>query len=141
MEAFAIWEIATRFASGELVQFLKIVSDGPDAPIDAIDRDAVVSLVENQIDAVRELADSLQLLREQEALRLSSPEGLDAYLERWRFSVTLKHELSGQLRALAARVPDAPVMDSHTRSARSAREALDRLAARIAAAPDGLSAD
>jgi len=132
MEAFAIWDAATRFVSGELVAFLKIVSDGPEAgSIDAIDRDRVLELVKAHVGTVTDVVNELSELSAIEKTRTAEPAGLDEYTERWHFTVSNRNELSGLLRSLHARQPDAAPMDAGTQGAKSARGALDALAVRV----------
>lgn len=139
MEAFAIWDAATRFASGELVAFIKIVSDGPEAgTIDAIDRDRVLDLVNPHVDTVTGVVEELSELSAIERGRTAEPAGLSEYTERWHFTVSNRNELSGLLRSLNAREPEAAAMDLNTRQAKSARDALDTLAARVDAMSAGI---
>lgn len=142
MEAFAIWDTATRFVTGELVSFMKIVSDGPEAgEIETIDRAGVISLVGAHVDAVSGVMDELRELAGIEAARTAAPAGIDAYLEHWHFTVSARHELTGLLRGLHARDPDAELIDATTRSCKNARAALDALAARVNAADTGVAVD
>lgn len=140
MEAFAVWDAATRFVTGELVAFMKIVSDGPEAgEIQSIDRERVLELVTTHVDAVCGVVDELRALSLIEAQRTAAPAGIEAYLERWHFTVSARHELTGLLRGLHARDPGADAIDSTTAAAKNARSALDALAARVQAASSGLA--
>ena len=67
MEAAGIFSAAVPVLGTAGVQCLKILSDGPDSPIKAIDKQAVSSLIENQLTNVDAMVD--HLLARQEPAR------------------------------------------------------------------------
>jgi hypothetical protein len=115
MEASGFYDTACRFASSELVQCLKIVSDGPDRratqasplPPACCNRATVTALVEHRLDAVERLAAGcLELSAELRRLEAEPPD-FARCLERWYFTVTEKRQLSRLLRRRRTLAPEA----------------------------------
>ena len=106
MEASAFIETAQRFVPAELAHSLKVVSDNPHSPWQAINREQVVAWIGDQlplVDALREHLSSLAATWDRQcelpALFLQS-------LERWHFSASQQHRLQrllAQWQAIAPR--------------------------------------
>ena len=113
MEAAAFLTTARRFAIGELVQVLKIISDGPASPADELDPDRISRLVESCLPAVANLVRLLDAAALPEPRDLGQPE---AALAGWRFTVSQSHrlaELRRRWRALAlASDPQVSIADT-----------------------------
>ncbi len=109
MEASGFYDTACRFASSELVQCLKVVSDGPGTKVAELTAAKVASLVERQLSAVESLAQGcLELSNELRRLEAEPPD-FARCLERWYFTVTEKHQLSRLLRRRRTLAPATPL--------------------------------
>lgn len=95
MEAAGFWPTANRFATAELVQCLKVVSDSPASPSRGLNASAIESLVEAQLSSLDELAAELRSL-----CAVLPTDDLDAspFLARWRLTVSEQHKLHRLLR-------------------------------------------
>lgn len=92
MEASGFYETATRFAPGELVQCLKVVSDNSDSSATALRPNHVSVLIERQLEKIDLL---LSLQRELAGtLYHANPDLLCVITEQWRFSADQKRQLS-----------------------------------------------
>ncbi len=60
MESSAFFSAASQFSGAEFVHALKIVSDNSAADIEALDRTAIGLLIENNLDIVTSLAETLE---------------------------------------------------------------------------------
>lgn len=121
MEAAGFWPIANRFGSAELVQSLKVISDGPRAPAAAMEAGGVEGLIEDALPRIRALADGLRTLAGQ-----GPPPAPDAgpWLRRWRFTVTQRHELEDLLRRWTALEGDPRALLAAAAEATDGREVL-----------------
>lgn len=126
MEAAGFCAAATRFATSELVQVLKVVSDNRLAPPERLTRSSVGDLIAGALPALETLVDEIRTLVAEVAERLAPPGQLAAFLDRWRFTVTQRRQLERLLRRLAV-VNDEAVTPGTFDRARSAREVLAAL--------------
>jgi len=135
MEAAGFYPAACRFADAELVQCLKIMSDGPLSPVSDLDRTKITDLVHARMETVLQLAEILRSLCAESVY--DSPGGAlcEKILRQARFSETQKQQLKNRLRRLALLVPRADD-DAMTAlaGAQSAAQILRRLEARLNAA-------
>jgi len=125
MEAAGFYPAATRFATAELVQVLKVVSDNLQRPPERLTASRVSELVEGALPVVESLIEELRLLSNDVAARLAKPEHLDEFLSRWRFTVTQRRQLERLLRRLQALEETAT--PNSVAGARSSKEVLSRL--------------
>lgn len=126
MEAAGFCSAATRFATAELVQVLKVVSDNRSSPPERLTARAVEELIEAALPALEALVEGTRGLAAEVAARLQSPEPLESFLTRWHFTVTQRRQLERLLRRLAA-LGEEPLTPEALGPARSAREALAAL--------------
>ena len=133
MEATGFFAAARRFQTAELVHSLKVVSDGPEAPIAGITREKITAWVELAVPAVNELHARLApLALELQAASAPSP-AAEELLARWHFSVSDRRALRRELqraRVLEAELP-AKIFDRARRGLEAVarlREYLDGLA-------------
>ena len=104
MEASGFYETATRFAPGELVQCLKVVSDNSDSPATALRPKQVSALIEQQLEKIDLL---LSLQRELAGiLHQTNPDLLCAITQQWRFSADQKRQLRVLLNRWCVLVPN-----------------------------------
>lgn len=118
MEAAGFYDTACRFASSEIVQCLKIVSDGPGAPAAGLTPAKVTTLVEDRVDDVERLAQGCLELSAELRRWAAKPPDFDRCLERWYFTVTEKRQLSRLLRRRDTLAPavDLPLEDLGSRA-------------------------
>lgn len=109
MEASGFVATAGRFASAELVQCLKIVSDGPGTELEGLTREVVGRLIGKRLPMIEAVAVACgRLSRELRSLDAEPPE-LTTCLARWRFTVTERRELRRLLRRRQTLAPDRPL--------------------------------
>lgn len=111
MEGSAFVTAARRFATAELVHCLKVVSDGPDAPVDALHRERIGELARALVPAVEELVRRLRpVLREVRAAEDDPPDQAKL-LETLHFTVSDQVQLRKELRRRSVLAPDEPLPD------------------------------
>lgn len=134
MEAAGFYPAACRFADAELVQCLKIISDGPLSPASDLDKTTVTGLVRERMETVFQLAEILRSLCAENVY--DSPTGAlyEKILRQTRFSETQKRQLKNRLRRLALLVPQGDDAMTALAGAQSAAQILRRLEACISAA-------
>lgn len=138
MEAAAFLETARRFSLAELVQVVKVVSDGPGHPVERLDADRIADLVAAAVPVVEELASRLRLLTA--ALATEPRDELAGLAARWHLTVTQQRRLARLLtryRALAVSgaADRGSELDALLAECGSGREALARLEDHVDAMP------
>lgn len=98
MEAAGFYPAALRFATGELVQVLKVVSDNRERTPERLTAASVAALVESRLPEVEALLAELGELAGLLAQRLAPPAQLPAFLDAWHFTVSQKRQLERLLR-------------------------------------------
>jgi hypothetical protein len=131
MEAAGFYPTATRCATGELVQCLKIVSDNRQAPPGGLDAQAVEVLVAGQLDLIARLLASLGALAREGLGRDGLADCVGGFIEHWRFSVSQRHRLERVLRRHAALAPGQEISWREYRVLRRARQVLTALEHRV----------
>lgn len=125
MEAAGFYATACRFASAELVQVLKVISDNAERPPDNPKPAEAAALIDAGTDTVLTVIERLQALAQIAELPAI------AWLERvggWRLSVTERRELTQLARRLHTLEPDRePPLDE----LRDGRALLDWLRRRL----------
>jgi hypothetical protein len=104
MEASGYFATATRFASAELIQCIKVVSDGPEHGVEHITE----KIVSRNIASAMEVIDAMiaALLNVQRHLPQAVQSELREWTRRWHFSVSQQHRLTELLRRYRLRYPD-----------------------------------
>lgn len=124
MEASGFCETAQRFATGELVHCLKVVSDNPQYPLGDLNTKKVEQLITAQQESIAVMGKALaDLARDLENLR-ADPPYLKEILARWRFTSTQRHQLRGLLRRWQILAPGQAVMDRELTSLPTRDEVL-----------------
>jgi hypothetical protein len=131
MEAAGFYPTATRCATGELVQCLKIVSDNRQAPPGRLDARAVEALVAAQLDLIARVLASLGALAREGLGGDGLAERVGGFTAHWGFSVTQRHRLERILRRHAALAPRQEISWREYRVLRRAREVLTALEHRV----------
>ena len=124
MEASGFCETAQRFATGELVHCLKVVSDNPQCPLGDLDAKKVEQLITAQLESVAVMGEALSDLARGLKNLLADPPNLKEILDRWRFTSTQRHLLRGLLRRWQAMAPGQTVMDRELTSLPTRDEVL-----------------
>ncbi len=137
MEASSFYQIASRCSTGELIQSLKIISDGPGSNLD-LTVDQISQLIADQISLIEsvlgQLSDLAQLLDTERLPQELFPN----YLEQWHFTVTQHIQLAALLRRLSARSVPLPALPE-TSECHDAKAVLTWLEGKLLALPVNLS--
>lgn len=110
MEAAAFYAVARQHTATELIAVLKIVSDNRESTVESISRESVLGWMQASVPVIEALVKAMARLSEAESVRLAAPDHLSTILKRWRFSVSLEHQLTTALRRWAALCPDVDPM-------------------------------
>ena len=137
MEASGFCAAAARFASAELIQVIKVISDNAAAPPDGLTADRVEELIEGRVETVVEIAERTAALAEELDARRAPPAGLAGFLGRWHFTVTQQRRLERLLRRLEVLEPPGPV-SVNLADLPDGRAVLAALEQRLAAHAPGL---
>ena len=131
MEAAGFVAAASRLSPPELVQVLKVVSDGPDEGIERLTASRIETLIEAQMEVVRTLVEELRSLADQ--LPPGVPEGLlQTILEGRHFTTTEKRQLERTLHRFAA-LGAQPLLEPGQCS--KGADVLERLTSQLEAFP------
>lgn len=138
MEAAGFCAAATRLATAELIQVLKVVSDNPagsreDEP--RLSAERISELVEGALDPLTLLMERLAELASLVAETEREPALLAACCGRWRFSVTRRRLLRRLLGRLEVAEPGLDLERSGIAKLRGPAEVLAALEERLASAP------
>jgi hypothetical protein len=110
MEASGFYPTACRFATAELVQCLKVVSDNRDRPANELNEAGISELISAGLEPLNGLLVALQKLLAALPIKPEAP--LSDYLDRWRFTHAQRLQLTRLLqdfRLLAGHWPDIQV--------------------------------
>ncbi len=108
MEAAGFCSAAARFASAELVQVVKVISDNAESPTRRLSGARVQELIGARIAPVARLAEETAILARELRSRRAPPPALSGFLDRWRFTVSERRRLERLLRRLAVLEAAAP---------------------------------
>lgn len=102
MEAAGFYPAALRFATSEVVQVLKVVSDNRKEAPERLTAASVAGLIEARLPEVEALLGALRELSDGLSVRLEPPTQLAAFLEARHFTVSQERQLERLLRRRAA---------------------------------------
>ena len=139
MEAAGFCESAYRFATAELVQCFKIVSDNRSVPPRWMSTRQVDELIEARLTEIDAVVEATAALAREMAVLSDAPPGLDAVLERWHFTVSERHRLLRLLRRWHILAPETRIFDQELKQRRTSKEVLGHIQARIEALPVSLT--
>ena len=134
MEASGFYSCAVRFATSELIQCYKIISDNRAIKSADVTKASVRPLIGDHASAVRQIADDLRALRQALPAGATAQEEVERFLHRWHFTVSQKHQLQDLLRRWYARTEE-PVWNEDLNRAPSAKAAMARIAQRLEEMP------
>ena len=141
MEASGFYAAANRFATAELVQVLKVVSDnGASGPAN-VSAELVEALVAESLPVLDALIAALAPLAAQVARLNEAPRYFDEFVGRWRFTVYQQHRLAELLRRWQALAPDEHPLAGGGPPLRQAGDVLAALAVRLDQRPVGWALD
>ena len=109
MEAAGFIGAAMRYASVELVQVLKVVSDTPADDVVQVTPQRVVEWISGHLATINGVAEELLVLSRELDVLSKEPRELSTILERWRFSVSESHKLRKLIRRWDLVYPTEPV--------------------------------
>lgn len=131
MEASAFYATALRYATGELIQVYKIISDNRDNGVDTVDKHGVRASILRHLPAIETMVSGLSGLADDvHATRPGIPEH-EHIVTRWHFTVSQQHQLRELLRRWEALRGGEPVLDADLNRCPSAKAVLGELSARL----------
>jgi len=139
MEAAGFYESACRFATSELVQCFKIISDNRSVPPRWMSTRQVDELIEARLEDVDAVVEATASLARELSPLSDDPPGLDALLERCHFSVSERRRLSRLLRRWHVLAPETHIFDEELKQRKTSKEVLGLVQARIEALPVNLT--
>jgi adenosylhomocysteine nucleosidase len=111
MEAAGFFATASRVATCELVQVLKVISDNQIRPAGKPDKAMVSELITSQLNTIDSIIDSLQQLSRELANQNLPPPEYHTCLERWHFTQYERTTLYNLLKRWQVIFPDSPVIE------------------------------
>lgn len=93
MEAAGFYPIASRLASSEFCQVLKVVSDDPFNDINSINKSRVIDQCHAALDESSAWLEAFKALLREEARQTTDPEGFTELVSSYHFSVTQQLQL------------------------------------------------
>ncbi|MDH3639363.1 MAG: hypothetical protein OES09_13025 [Gammaproteobacteria bacterium] len=130
MEASGFYSCAVRFATSELIQCYKVISDNREIKSGAVTKASVRTLIHDNASAVQQIADHLRTLRQALPANDQNREEFERFLQRWHFTVSQKHQLEDLLRRWYARTEE-PVWNEDLNRSPSAKAAMARVLQRF----------
>ncbi|MDA9246523.1 hypothetical protein N9P21_02660 [Rhodobacteraceae bacterium] len=110
MEAAAFAMVALKKSCRELVLVMKVVSDGPNHPINDITARSASELILLNLNDIFEYVEKLTILAQTEKDRFDVPSVYFDILKRWHFSVSQLHELKKLILRWEVATPSTNVM-------------------------------
>lgn len=135
MEGSAFIAAACRFSPLELIHGLKVISDNAEANVDHLTEELAEGLIEQHVDLVEEIANTLLALQKDHATRVEPHLQLDTFLEKWRFTTTQARQLEGHLRRWVTLSGQPEVVWNDYEDLSNARSVLAQLEKTIHALP------
>ena len=141
MEASGFYPTACRFATAELVQCLKVVSDGPGASPYGLSASRVEQLIGDRLEELERLAEALLPLSAEVRRLEEDPPELGELLGRWRFTVTETRQLRRLVQRWRALAPGRPLAVGELASLRRGKDVVRRLREWVAGMAGEMIAD
>ena len=127
MEASGYSETAMRFASGEMVHCLKVVSDNPHHPIESLDKKQIGGLLQEQLPLIDEFVEILQELSQRIASLQADPPHFAELNDRWHFTATQKHQLNDILQRWQTLMPARKILHDELLALKTSKEVIKYL--------------
>ncbi|HSH42227.1 MAG TPA: hypothetical protein VK973_08910 [Arenicellales bacterium] len=132
MEASAFYATALRYATGELIQVYKIISDNRARGVETVDRGGIRRAVSEHIPAIEAMVEGLSGLAAEAAASQPRLPEIDHILRRWHFTVAQQHRLRELMRRWEILHHGEPVLDAELNRCPSAKAFLGELSDRLA---------
>lgn len=129
MEASGFYATACRFATSELVQCYKVVSDNRIFCADKISKANTSTLIKCNLKAIDRLISHLRQLGSEISGTEDITQQLDNYIKRWHFTHYQRNQLGQLLRKL--KTLDTDISDDNMTRLRSGREVISYLKQRL----------
>ncbi len=110
MEGAGFVAMAIRFSSAELNQVYKIVSDNASNDIAQIDKSMIGALVTQQLGAISELVDGLEMVVRELSIIHQEPQEYAAFKQRWHCTQYQSNELYRLLQRWQTLAPDQSLL-------------------------------
>jgi len=131
MEASGFYATASSLTTSELVQCFKVVSDNKDSPANNIDATRVTALIRSHLKTIQEIVITLDHFSTHlQALR-KAPQELELFQQRWRFTVSEKHQLRKLLRRWQVLAPKRSAWSCDMDTLKKAKDVLTLLRVRV----------
>lgn len=111
MEGIAFYEIASKLTSNEFICLMKVISDGPQNNIKALNRTKIIDLIDLNISDIKKIVSYYEKLSHFDFLKKRKPRLFDLLISKWHFSVTQRHKLESLLRRVETFLPDNNVLE------------------------------
>lgn len=131
MEASGFCQAAQRFATSERVHCLKVISDNPQSPYQALNAKKIEALIEAQLDVVARVGEHLHTLSQQLHALHADPPGFAELTARWPFTATQQHQLRGLLVRWQVLAPAISIVNADLLALRDRAEVLDYIERRL----------
>jgi len=135
MEAAGFYPAAGRFATAELVQCYKIISDNGSVPPRWLSARQVDELIEGRLPEIDSVVQGTAELANELASLGKEPPELRQLLDRWHFTVTEKRRLHRLLQRWHALAPETDLFDSELARRQSGKDVLRTIQSRIESLP------
>jgi hypothetical protein len=135
MEAAGFYPSACRFASAELVQCYKIISDNASVPPRWLSRRQVDELIEARLPEIDAVVQETARLADELAASSKEPLEMQTLLNRWHFTSTERHRLHRLLQRWQVLAPDRDLLDSELARRKTGKDVLGLIQARIESLP------
>jgi hypothetical protein len=139
MEAAGFCESAYRFATAELVQSFKIISDNRSVPPRWMSTRQVDELIETRLEEIDAVVEATASLAQELATLSKEPPELETFLERWHFTVSERRRLQRLLRRWHLLAPEKDLLDEELSRRKTSKDVLRAIQARIEALPVSLT--
>lgn len=135
MEASGFYATASCLTTSELVQCFKVVSDNKESPVNNVSAYRVTALICGHLETIQEIVTTLDHFSScLQALR-KAPQELELFQQRWRFTVSEKHQLQKLLRRWQVLSPKRSAWSRDMGTLRKAEDVLRLLRVRVEAQP------
>ena len=109
MEASGFFPVACRYASAELVQCFKVISDNREQAASGITAQFCERLIASQLEVIEQLAQSLDGLADEYATWHAPHPELERLTAHWHFTVAQQHRLARLAHRWKALLPGEPL--------------------------------
>lgn len=131
MEASAFYATALRYATGELIQTYKIISDNRDNGIDTVGKHGVRQSIVDHLPSIEAMVSGLSGLADDVDAAHPRLAELDHIISRWHFSVSQQNQLRALMRRWETLSGGEPVLNADLNRCPSAKAVLGQLSARL----------